>query len=94
LSIEFLAVMGVALVSVAAVSRVSLPKPEPENYQRTAMLVDDLVSFGAPFSSDEKLAGAGCANHSMGKARTLTEELIMKGGYRYRTHCIIRPVIP
>ena len=60
--------------------------------QKTALLVDDLSRFGAPFSVDVSLTDAQYANHSIGGARTLTPEIVIFNGYRYRTH-LIKPIL-
>jgi len=92
LSLEYLAVTCVVIFSITTLASIEQKSFVTSDDQTLALLVDDLSSFGAPFRTDTVLVNRECKNHALGTARTLTEELLMKGGYRYRTHNIVVPV--
>ncbi len=93
LSLEFLAVTALVFSSLPFFFSL-IPSLPGRDGQAEALLIDDLASLGAPFESDAVLVGVECRDHVLLEARTLAGELVMGGGYRYRTHCIKGPVFP
>lgn len=87
LSLEFLCIISLVMASLVLLSNLSL-KTETNDDQSSALLIDELSTFGSPFLSDALFAGEACHSHRIGNARTLTEKLLSMGEYRYVTHKI------